>query len=83
MLQEIDIIDFENKKYKCRIIDLNEEFGKVYVGSTELEKKLITEEGGYTSEMARFVDEQIFYFVDAWKFRLTDDLLAQSILADL
>lgn len=39
--------------------------GREYVFSTkEFEDKLLTEEGNYTGPAARYIDEQIVYFLD-------------------
>jgi len=59
----MDTIKFETKTFKIREIDLPK-FGNVVISTTTLNQLLMNDDGGYTSNEAEMVDEQIFYFVD-------------------
>ncbi|MES2240781.1 MAG: hypothetical protein V4497_11050 [Bacteroidota bacterium] len=50
-------------EYKTREIHLFE-FGNVLVSEVSLNNKLLDLNGQYISDEARFVDEQIFFFVE-------------------
>lgn len=78
-----DSVRFNGHSYKLREIDLGGDFGICNIASNRLNDLLIDDAGQYTSKEAEFVDEQIFYFVPARFFGLSDDALKSKILSDL
>jgi hypothetical protein len=56
------MITFDNKNFKTRLVG-TKEFGEVLISVEALNDILTDNEGGYVSDEAEFVDEQIFYFV--------------------
>lgn len=74
----MNTITFENNKYRIREIEI-EGIGIRTIASTTLNKKLITEEGSYTSDEAIYKDEQIYFFVDPDKLNLKDSALSKYV----
>jgi tyrosine-protein phosphatase YwqE len=71
-------IEFENKKFRIRYVDIETE-GIRIIASTALNKRLLTEEGDYKSDEARYIDEQIYFFVDNAKLKLQDRSLSEYV----
>jgi hypothetical protein len=59
----MDKINFQNRKFKLREIELPE-IGNVLISTTLLNELLLNEDGKYVSDKAAVIDENIFYFVD-------------------
>lgn len=58
----MNTINFKGNKYPIKIIDFP--FGERKISTINLNHNLMNEDGSYYSEEARFIDEQIFYFVE-------------------
>lgn len=58
----MELIKFKGNEYPSLII--NFPFGERKISTTKLNDSLMNYAGGYVSEEARFIDEQIFYFVE-------------------
>ena len=71
-------ITFENRKYRLREVEIDN-IGKVNIASTKLNDKLISNEGTYTSNEAILVDEQIYFFVEQSKLKLSNQDLIKHI----
>lgn len=78
-----DSIEFRGRSYRLRTLDFGKEFGVYNVASEHLNDLLIDATGQHRSEEAESIDEQIFYFVPAASFRLSDDKLRTKILAEI
>lgn len=76
------IIIFQNKKYKSRQLQITG-WGNYYVASTRLERMLFDQNGRYKSEEAKNIDEQIFFYIKPFQFKLRDKELGKEILKDL
>ncbi len=74
------MIIFRNKKYKSRGIYLSE-FYEVLVSTTSLSDALMNEEAtNFVSELARLIDEQIYFFVEEAEIDLPEDELRTLLL---
>ena len=74
----MNTIKFQNVEYKIREIDVPQ-IGAVLI-STHILNNLLTDEfGAYVSKEARFIDEQIFYFVDDSEIELNEKLLTNLL----
>jgi hypothetical protein len=71
-------IEFENRQFKTRDVNVRNE-GIKAISSLELNKILFQENGDYKSDEARFIDEQIYFFVDSSKLKLDDRLLSAYV----
>jgi len=58
-------ITFENRKFKIREIESR------IIASTDLNNILITTDGNYKTDEARFIDEQIYFFVEPENLNLS------------
>ena len=65
------IIKFNSRRYKARVLNVGD-LGFVNICSEALNRLLVTREGDYISDEAKFVDQQIFYFVNPAYFKLSD-----------
>ena len=74
----MNMIVFDKKKYKIRQVQIDD-LGEINIASTVLNKLLILNEGCYKSEEARFIDEQIYFFVEPQKLKLNDEKLINHI----
>ena len=59
----MNMIVFEKRKYKFRQVQINNS-GKFNIASTFLNRKLISDDGLYKSEEAKFIDENIYFFLN-------------------
>jgi len=76
----MESIKYSGKTFELRELNLKE-FGEVLIASTELSDLLMNDEGDdYGSEEARYIDEQICYFVTPEQMKTQDDLLLALIL---
>ena len=80
---QYDSIEFKGRSYRLRTLDFGEDFGVYNVASLHLDRLLVDELGSYTSREAKFVDEQIFYFIPPSQFRLSDEKLRSTILSEI
>lgn len=71
-------IEFEKRKYRIRQIEIKDQ-GVIKIASTELNDKLLYENGYYKSDEAIFVDEQIYFFVKPSILNLNDLDLIEHI----
>ena len=74
-------VKFENRKYRLREIEIEGE-GTRIIGSTVLNNKLLTNDGHYKSDKARFIDEQIYFFVEPAQLKLNDNELVKFVKED-
>ncbi len=72
------IIIFENRNYRIRPVEISE-VGTRIIASKALEKALFSKEGQYKSEVARYIDEQIYFFVENSELRLKESELTKYI----
>ena len=75
-----DRVEFRNRLYNLRLIDVGDDWGNYFVGSTQLLSLLSNEDQSYTCEEAVGVDELIFYFVPTHYFKLSDQKLKDRVL---
>lgn len=59
----MQIIEFKNKEYKIRELYLKD-FGNISISTSSLNERLVRKSGSYVSEEARYIDEQLFFFVE-------------------
>jgi len=59
----LDYIIFAENMYPARKVAIEGYGSELMISTEDLEVVLIDEDGGYTSPEARFVDEQIFFYV--------------------
>jgi len=71
-------VEFENKKYQVRQVKIDD-IGLVNIASTNLNDKLILENGAYKSNEATYIDEQIYFFVEPIKLKLSNKDLIEHI----
>jgi hypothetical protein len=71
-------IEFENKKFRIRYVYIENE-GTRIIASTALNKRLLTKEGDYKSDEARYIDEEIYFFVNQAKLKLQDQSLGKYV----
>jgi len=72
-------VKFEHQNYQIRQVDIeNSEIRNI--ASTTLNKRLINAKGSYTSEEARYIDEQIYFFVEPDILDLNDLALKQYVI---
>lgn len=76
-------IEFKGLTYALRLIEFGEGWGNYFVASTQLLRLLLNADCSYTSPEARYVDEEIFYFIPTHYFRLNDIELRKKILDEL
>jgi len=74
----MNTIEFENRKYRIRQIEINEVDNRI-IASTSLNKKLVSIDGNYKSDEARYIDEQIYFFVDPEILKLNDLTLIKYV----
>ena len=72
-------VKFENQNYQIRQMDIENSEIRI-IASTTLNKRLINAKGSYTSEEARYVDEQIYFFVEPDILNLNDMALKQYVI---
>ena len=60
-----EYIRLNKKQYPIRVLWLNEYEMYAMISSEELNDALIEDSGEYVSEMAKAIDERIFFFVPA------------------
>ncbi|MCC6452164.1 MAG: hypothetical protein IT171_04690 [Acidobacteria bacterium] len=80
---QFDSIEFSGRHFRLRTLDFGPGHGVLNVASEHLSDLLLDEAGYYRSNEAESVDEQIFFFVPAASFRLSDDKLRTKILAEI
>lgn len=78
----MDKIEFQNKEYKVREIEIPE-FGNVLISTNSLNELLLNESGSYISEEAIAVDERIFYFVEENEIEFSDEELINLIISEV
>ncbi|MDC9714502.1 MAG: hypothetical protein PSN36_01570 [Gammaproteobacteria bacterium] len=77
----IEVIKFQSIEYVIRNIDFV--FGSRTIGIKKLNSVLMNENGGYVSDEARAIDENIFYFVEERHLFLNEKSLVSKIIAQL
>ncbi|WP_026711719.1 hypothetical protein [Flavobacterium filum] len=78
----MDKIEFQNNQYKVREIELPE-LGNVLISTITLNQLLLNEDGSYVSEEAISVDESIYFFVDEYEIKLSDDELINLLTKEV
>jgi hypothetical protein len=71
-------IAFAKTQFEVREIFLPQ-FGNVLLSTNSLNKILLNKNGGYVSEEAERVDEQIFYYIDDSEMELEDEKLIHLV----
>ena len=73
-------IIFNNKEHLLRLIDLPD-IGSVFIGTLDLEAELLKEDGsgGFVSDEAEEVDQQIYYYVEEDQIDLSDEELLKLV----
>lgn len=74
----MDTINFKNKEFKVREVELPE-IGNVLISTNSLNESLLNEYGGYVSDEAIKVDKNIFYFVTNNEMSFSDKELINLI----
>jgi hypothetical protein len=78
----MDKIEFKNQEFKVREIEIPES-GVVLISTNSLNEILLNSEGSYTSEEARTIDEQVFYFVEENEIEYSDEELINLITIEV
>ena len=78
----MDTINFQNKEFKIRQLELPE-IGNVLISTNSLNESLLNESGGYVSDEALVVDENIFYFVNDNEIKLSNKELMNLIKEEI
>jgi hypothetical protein len=78
-----DFIEFENRRFVVRTLDLGEEFGICSIASESLNDLLLKNGGSYASHEAELVDERIFFFIGETKLALPDKKLKEAVLGQI
>ncbi len=76
------IIKYNNRGYKVRILNVDD-LGFVNICSNILNRLLVDGDSNYVSDEARYIDEQIFYFIAPSSFKLSDKDLVHKILEEM
>jgi uncharacterized protein (DUF1499 family) len=71
-------IDFAERQFEVREIFLPQ-FGNILLSTSSLNEILMNKNGGYVSEEAKRVDEQIFYYIDDSEMKLEDEKLIHLV----
>ncbi len=74
----MNTISFKNQRFESKYLILTE-FGGVLISTTELNDKLMTEDGEYVSKEACYIDEKIFFFVEKIDMLLSDEVLSEKV----
>lgn len=75
-------VKFQNKEFKIKEIILPE-IGNVLISVNSLNKLLMNDDGGYISDEAITVDENIFCFIEDNEMRLSDVELINLITNEI
>lgn len=78
----MESIKFDNKFYPIREIEIPE-CGNVKISTSQLNTKLMNEDGFYSSEKASLLDEDIFYYVEPIQMMFEDSQLINLIMSEL
>lgn len=78
----MNTINFQQKEFKVREVEFPE-IGNVLISTNSLNVSLLNEYGGYVSDEAITVDENIFYFVDDNEMKLSDEELLNLITEEI
>ena len=78
----MNTINFQQKEFKVREVEFPE-IGNVLISTNSLNESLLNEYGGYVSDEAITVDENIFYFVDDNEMKLSDEELLNLITEEI
>tara|TARA_R110002072_G_scaffold202381_1_gene360153 strand:- start:194 stop:427 length:234 start_codon:yes stop_codon:yes gene_type:complete len=77
----MEMIKFNGIKYPSVIVNLP--FGERRISSRKLNESLMNFDGSYTSEKARLIDEQIFYFIEENVLRFSENKIIKIILSEI
>jgi hypothetical protein len=75
----METVFFNNQIFKVREIDYPN-CGNVLISTIALNELLMTDDATYSSEEARIIDEQIFYFVEDDEIELDEKDLTEVII---
>lgn len=71
--------DYKEKRYPCKRIYFPKDDNYYTISVESLEKILIPNDGTYDSDTARFIDEQIFFFVPDDMLCGRESMIAQFV----
>lgn len=74
-------IKFNNELFPFREVEFD--FGKRLISTENLNEKILDNNGNYSSEEARYIDESIFFFVDNISINLEEKTLISKIISEL
>jgi hypothetical protein len=77
----IETIAFKNKIYPVKTIELPKS-GKVLIATTKLSSVLLTNNSEYKSELARIIDEQIYFYIEPKQIYWTDIELINFLIKE-
>ncbi len=74
-------ITLHHQTFPIREIEFD--FGNRNISTDDLNEMIMYETGNYTSEEARMVDEEIFYYVGLEEIELDEAVLRERILGEI
>ncbi len=77
----MDTVEFQNRKYKIREIELPE-FGCVFVSTVSLNDAIMGNGSDYVSDEAQKIDEGIYFFVEDDEIELDEKDLIQLVILE-
>lgn len=72
-------LEYNGKNFPYREVYHKAAGMEVLIGCGSLDRELIDEDGGYTSEHARIVDEKFYGFIEDEYFDLPDDKFEELV----
>jgi len=78
----MESIIFKEEFYPIREIKIPG-YGNVIVSTSNLNSKIISEDGSYFSEFASILDEDIFYYVEPNQIMFEESRLINLIMSEL
>jgi hypothetical protein len=78
----MNTITFCNNEFKIREVELPD-WGKVLISTTSLNELILGESYNYTSDEARIIDEEIFYFVNDTEIEYKDEDLVKLLTLEV
>lgn len=77
----MESIVFEQTEFPLVRVEMP--FGETFISTESLNNNLMNSDGSYVSEMARIIDEKIFYFVADENISLRKEELVKLILSEI
>lgn len=75
----MDTINFQNKEFKVREIELPD-LGYVFISTTSLNEALMNKGNDYVSKEAQNIDEKIYFFVEENQIEFTEEDLVKLVI---